>query len=232
MLMGKPTTTTKSIAFIAITIMMMMMIITIILTLTLPDTALNVSSQTVDVSENKSKLNKTMKSLDFQSPNTDSTVKEKTSTEEEEIFMKVQLVPNENIYLKDWYQVSNFSFVTSNTSKLCPSSSSSNNCKYELEDGKMAEAFDPSERSLTGKFKVDTGISKNLMNLSSIWKAVKELEKDGETIQVIEGTLKIGKDLFVPEHEYQINGTLSTYNNGYLLEIKGKNNNNNNKVFF
>lgn len=44
--------------------------------------------------------------------------------------------------------------------------------------------------------------------MSSIWKAVQELEKDGETIQVIEETLKIGKDVFIPEHEYQINGTL------------------------
>jgi hypothetical protein len=209
--MVKPATI--PIAFTAVT---MMMIITI-LTLTLPDTALNVSSQIRDVSE--SQLNKS-KVLDFQSPNTDSTVKEKTSTKEE-IAMKVHLVPNENKYLKDWYQVSNFSFVTSNTSKLCPSSS--NTCEYELENGKMAEAFDPSERSLTGKFNVVTAMSSNeLMNLSSIWKAVQELEKDGETIQVIEGTLKIGKDVFIPEHEYQINGTLSTYNNGYLLEIKGK----------
>jgi hypothetical protein len=218
MLMGKPTTN-KSITFTAVTIMMM--IIITILTLTLPDTTLNVSSQTRDVSEfelNKSKV------LDFQSPNTNSTVKnEKTLGEgEEEITMKVQLVPHENNYLKDWYQVSNFSFVTSNTSKICQSSSS-DLCEYQLENGKMTEEFNPGERSLTGKFIVDTAMSSNdLMNLSSIWKAVEELEEDGETIQVIKGTLSLNKDTFQPEHKYQINGTLSNNNDNYFLEVKGK----------
>jgi hypothetical protein len=219
MLMGKPTAN-KSITFTAVTIMMM--IIITILTLTLPDTTLNVSSQTRDVSEfelNKSKV------LDFQSPNTNSTVKnEKTLGEgEEEITMKVQLVPHENNYLKDWYQVSNFSFVTSNTSKICQSSSS-DLCEYQLENGKMTEEFNPGERSLTGKFIVDTAMSSNdLMNLSSIWKAVEELEEDGETIQVIKGTLSLNKDTFQPEHKYQINGTLSKNNDTYyFLEVKGK----------
>ena len=86
----------------------------------------------------------------------------------------------------------------------------------------MAEAFVPSERSLTGIFKVDTGVSKKLMNLSSTWKAVEELERDGETVQVIEGTLTLGKDSFTPEYQYQINGTLSTSDVDYILEIKGK----------
>jgi hypothetical protein len=213
--MVKPTN--KSIPFTAVT--MVMMIITI-LTLTLPDIALNVSSQTRDVSEFE--LNKS-KALDFQSSNTNSTVKKiKTLGEGEgEITMKVQLVPHENNYLKDWYQVSNFSFVTSNTSKIC--TSSSDLCEYKLENGKMSEEFNPSERSLTGKFNVDTGKSSNeLMNLSSIWKAVEELEEDGETIQVIKGTLSLDKDTFQPEHKYQINGTLSKNNDNYFLEVKGK----------
>jgi hypothetical protein len=175
-----------------------------ILTLTLPSITLNGFSQTLEIP-------------DFPSSNTANVSKEKILTDE--IVMKVQLVPYENKYLKDWYQVSNFDFVTSNTSKLC----SSDTCEYGFENGEMAEAFVPSERSLTGKFKVDTGMSKELMNLSSIWKAVEELEKDDETVQVIEGTLRIDKDAsFAPEHEYQINGTLSTDDDNYLLEIKGK----------
>ena len=91
----------------------------------------------------------------------------------EEIAMKVLLEPHENKYLKDWYQSSNFEFIAGNTSKLC----SSDTCEYELERGIMAEAFVPSERSLTGIFKVDTGISKKLMKLSSTWKSVEELER-------------------------------------------------------
>jgi hypothetical protein len=121
---------TKSIIFTIITMIN-------ILTLTLPSITLNGFSQTLE-------------NQDFSSSNIASTSKEKIPTDE--IVMKVQLVPHENNYLKDWYQVSNFLFVTSNTSKLC----SSDTCEYKLENGKMTEVFNPGERSLTGKFNVDT----------------------------------------------------------------------------
>lgn len=191
--------TTRSIIFTTITMIS-------ILTLTLPSITLNGFSQTL---ENK----------DFSSSNIESTSKEKIPIDE--IVMKVQLVQHENNYLKDWYQVSNFSFVTSNTSKLC----SSDLCEYKLENGKMTEEFNPGERSLTGKFNIDIAMSNELMNLSSIWKVVEEFEEDGKFIQVIEETLSLDKDTFQPENKYQINGTLSKNNDNYFLEIKGKKNN-------
>ena len=155
-------------------------------------------------------FSQTIESPGFQPSSTESTVKEMVLPREE-IAMKVLLEPHENKYLKDWYQSSNFAFIAGNTSKL-----------YELGDGVMAEAFVPGERTLTGIFKFDTGVSKKLMNLSSTWKAVEELERDGETVQVIEGTLTLGKDSSTPEYQYQINGTLSTNDDDYILEIKGK----------
>ena len=192
-------TKTKSIAFTTVTVIIMLILI-------LPtNITLNVFSQTVE-------------SPGFQPSSTESTVKEMVPSEE--IAMKVLLEPHENKYLKDWYQSSDFEFIAGNTSELC----SSGTCEYELESGVMAEAFVPSERSLTGIFNVDTGVSKKLMNLSSTWKAVEELERDGETVQVIEGTLTLGKDSFTPEYQYQINGTLTTNDDEYILEIKGKNN--------
>ena len=48
------------------------------------------------------------------------------------------------------------------------------------------------------------------MNLSSTWKAVEGIERDGETVQVIKGTLTLGKGSSTPEYQYKINGTLST----------------------
>ena len=154
-------------------------------------------------------FSQTIESPSFQPSSTKTTVKEMVLVPE--IVMKVLLEPHENKYLKDWYQSSNFAFIAGNTSKL-----------YELEDGVMAEALVPGERTLTGIFKFDTGVSKKLMNLSSTWKAVEELERDGETVKVIEGTLTLGKDSSTPEYQYQINGTLSTNDDDYILEIKGK----------
>ena len=129
---------TKSIVFTTLTVISMLILI-------LPtNITLNGFSQTIE-------------SPDFQSSSTENTVKEIFPPEE--ISIKVLLEPHENKYLKDWYQSSNFEFIASNTSKLC---SSDVTCKYELERGVMAEAFVPSERSLTGIFKVDTGVSKKL----------------------------------------------------------------------
>lgn len=58
------------------------------------------------------------------------------------------------------------------------------------------------------------------MNLSSTWKAVEELERSGETVQVIEGTLTLGKDSSTPEYQYQMNATLSTNDDNYYIRNK------------
>ena len=183
---------TKSIAFTTVTIISILILI-------LPvNITLNGFSQTRE-------------SPGFQPSSTKNIVKEMVMPPEE-IAMKVLLEPHKNKYLKDWYQSSNFAFIAGNISQL-----------YELEDGVMAEAFVPGERTLTGIFQFDTGVSKKLMNLSSTWKAVEEeRERDGETVQVIEGTLTLGNDSSIPEYQYQINGTLSTNNDNYILEIKDK----------
>lgn len=186
-----------------------------ILTFTLPEFTLNGYSQNSDTSEFNTKLYNNNENLDIQSPNTNNTVKEKNPYEE--IVMKVNLLPNLNKYLKGWYQISNFTNVATNTSKLCPSG----NCEYELKNGEMAQAFGSAERSLIAKILVDTGIAKEPMNLTSIWKAVKEFKTNGETIQLIEGTLVINDNSIGSENKYKINGTLSTYDDNYFLEVKG-----------
>jgi len=134
-----------------------------------------------------------------------------------ELAAKVQLVPHENEFLHDYYQVSDFVFVLSNSSQLCPSG----NCKYKLEDGTMQAESISDQRSLAGRITIDTGESKKAMELRASWKTVEEIEKNGENVKVIKGILKLGISQFRPENEYQINGTLSTAGDGYLLEIKG-----------
>jgi hypothetical protein len=178
----------------------------------LSNTILDGHSQSLEIPEFKPKPSENTDVQDIK-PNNESSVKKPS----EEIAMKVQLEEHENEFMDDWYQVSNFAFVASNNSKLCPSG----NCEYELDNGEMEPAYVPGERTLTGKFKIDTGVSKKLMDFRSSWEAVEELERNGESIQVVEGTLGVGKDAFAPEHEYKINGTLSTDGDDYLLEIKG-----------
>ena len=136
---------------------------------------------------------------------------------QEELATKILLVPHQNEFLDDYYQVSNFAFVLSNSSQLCPSG----NCEYELEGGTMQAERISGERSLAGRITIDTGDYKNMMELRASWKTVEEIEKNGENIKVIKGTLDLGTSQFNPENKYQINGTLTKQGDNYLLEIKG-----------
>jgi hypothetical protein len=187
---------TKSIILTAATIVT-------ILTLTLPSLDLNGFTQTPQI-------------LDIQSnSNIDkSEIKDNTQSE---LAVKVQLVPHENEFLDDYYQVSDFAFVLSNSSQLCPTGT----CEYELEDGTMQAERVPGERSLSGRITIDTGESKKMMELRASWNTIEELEKNGENVKVIKGVLDLGISQFSPENKYQINGTLTTESDGYLLEIKG-----------
>jgi hypothetical protein len=187
---------TKSIILTAATIVT-------ILTLTLPSLDLNGFSQT-------------LQAPDFQS-NSNIDKSEIMDNTQAELAMKIQLEPHENEYLDDYYQVSDFAFVLSNSSQLCPSG----NCKYELEDGIMQAERISGERSLAGRITIDTGDSKNMMELRASWKTVEETAKNGENVKVIKGILDLGTSQFNPENKYQINGTLTTDSNGYLLEVKG-----------
>ena len=166
---------------------------------------------------NASKSLTKVKENAIESPDTENTVKKPS----EEIAMKVQFEEHDNDIFAEsgWLQVSDFAFVTSNSSKLCPVSA----CEYDLEDGLSIEGSSMGDRSFTGKFKVDTGESRKIMNMRANWETVEERETaDGELVRVLEGDLKIGRNEFSPENEYQISGTLTAEDDEYLLEAKGR----------
>ena len=133
--------------------------------------------------------------------------------------MKVQLEPHENEFLVEdgWYQVSDFALAISNSSELCPTGS----CEFELEGGEMSGETTPGERSLNGKLNVDTGDTTRIMDLSAFWHTVEERQQNGETVQVIEGTLDAGTDPANPDYQSEINGTLTPDGSDLILEIHG-----------
>jgi hypothetical protein len=175
-----------------------------ILTLTLLSLSMNGFSQT-------------LKTPDLQSDSNVDKMEINDNNTQAELTTKIQLEPHENEYLDDYYQVSDFVFVLSNSSQLCPSG----NCKYELEGGTMQAERIPGERSLTGRITIDAGDSKKMIELRASWKTIEELEKNGENVKVLKGILDLGRSQFNPENKYQINGTLTKHGENYLLEIKG-----------
>ena len=50
---------------------------------------------------------------------------------------------------------------------------------------------------------------------------MEEREVNGELSQMIEGMLSIGRDVFNPQFEYDLNGTLTKDGDGYLLQVLG-----------
>jgi hypothetical protein len=161
-------------------------------------------------------FSQTLQMPDFQS-NSNIDKSEINYNTQPELIAKIQLSPHESEFLDDYYQVSDFAFVLSNSSQLCPSG----NCDYELEGGTMQAERIPGERSLAGRITIDTGEIKIARELRTSWKTVKELERNGENVKVIEGELEIGISQFLPDNEYKINGTLTTSGENYILEIKG-----------
>jgi hypothetical protein len=175
-----------------------------ILTLTLPSLSVDGFSQTQQMS-------------DFQPNSNIDKMEIKDNDTQVELMMKIHLEPHENEYLDDYYQVSDFVFMLSNSSQLCPSG----NCEYELEGGTMQAERIPGERSLAGRITIDTEGFKKAMELRAFWKTIEDLEKNGENVKVIKGILDLGTSQFNPENKYQINGTLTKYDKNYLLEVKG-----------
>jgi hypothetical protein len=133
--------------------------------------------------------------------------------------MKVQLEPHENEFLEDdgYYQVSDFALAISNSSELCPTGS----CEFDLEGGEMSGEFTPGERNLMGKLNVDTGDTTRILDMVAIWHTIEERQQNGETVQVIEGTLDASTDPVNPEYQSEINGTLTPDGNDLILEAHG-----------
>ena len=186
------------------------------LILTLSSNTLKGFSQSLEIPEFKTKPQENILIPNSQSNTINATTEKAPS---EEIAMKVQLEEHDDEFMDDWFQVSDFEFVASNTSKLCPAG----NCKYELYGGEMTFEYTAGERSLDGKFTVDTGESTKIMNMRASWETVEEHESpDGEAIRVIAGTLGIGRNQFSPANEFQINGTLTPDGDVYILEVQGR----------
>jgi hypothetical protein len=162
-------------------------------------------------------FSQTLQAPDFQSDSNIDKREINDNNTQAELVMKIQLAPHENEYLDDYYQVSDFVFVLSNSSQLCPSG----NCEYDLEGGIMQAERIPGERSLAGRITIDTGESKKMLEVRASWKTIEELEKNGGNVKVIKGVLDLGTSQFSPENKYQINGTLTKHGENYLLEVEG-----------
>jgi hypothetical protein len=145
-----------------------------------------------------------------------------SSSGTEQITLKAEMKPHSNQFLKDYFEIKKFGFVVSDGSNICPT----NNCKYTVEDGQFNPNYSGGY-SFSGKLKVTTqegDVKKSkFYDFNVSLDKTGEEERNGETIQSLEGTFGLGKDTFNPEISYDItNATLKVDEKNPVLTIQGE----------
>ena len=84
----------------------------------------------------------------------------------------------------------NYAFVVSNNSRICPEQ----NCKFEIEKTDLSPQIGTSGYGVGGTMKVDTGDVKKIFGIYSDFTPIEEREKNGQTIETVEGIFRIGKE--------------------------------------
>ena len=116
------------------------------------------------------------------------------------------------------YDLKNYAFVVSNNSRICPEQ----NCKFDIEETSLNPQPGTSRYGVSGTMKVDTGDVKKIFGIYSDFTPTEEREKNGQTIETVEGTFRIGKEpVNEAEFEYNINGTLVTDGKTKELSVQG-----------
>ena len=92
-----------------------------------------------------------------------------------------------------------------------------------LEDTHVLFQFESKkDKNLIGTFKIDTGESTIINEMRTDLTTVEERQTvEGETIQVIEGTIDVGRDRDSAEYSLKLNGTLTVTRDNLILDLKG-----------
>lgn len=138
---------------------------------------------------------------------------------ENTILTKMTFKQNENQVAKvfELYDLLDYTFVAGKNSEICPVQ----NCGFELEEMSLTttEGY-----GLIGTMKVDIGNVKKILGIYSDFKPTEEREEQGQKIETVEGTFRIGKEpINEAEYEYNVNGTIVTDGNERILSLQGIN---------
>jgi len=146
------------------------------------------------------------------------------NSETEQMQLRAEMKPSSNQFLGEGYfDIKKFDFIPSNGSEICPT----NNCKYTVENGQLSPNSFSGGYTFEGRLKVTTqeqDVKKSkFYNFNVDLDKTSEEERNGETIQSLEGTFGLGKDRYNPEISYDItNATLKVDEKYPILTIQGE----------
>ena len=98
------------------------------------------------------------------------------------IALKMRFKQQDNPY-GEIYDLKNYAFVVSNNSRICPEQ----NCKFDIEETSLNPQPGTSRYGVSGTMKVDTGDVKKIFGIYSDFTPTEEREKNGQTIETVEG---------------------------------------------
>ena len=147
-----------------------------------------------------------------------------TNSGTEQITLKAEMRPTSNQFLGEGYfDIKKFGLVASAGSEICPQ----NNCKYTVEDGQLSPNTYSGGYTFEGRLKVTTqegDVKKSKFYTFNVDLAkTGEEERNGETLQSLEGTFGLGKDTYNPEISYDItNATLKVDEKNPVVTIQAE----------
>ena len=116
------------------------------------------------------------------------------------------------------YGLKDYAFVVSNNSRICPEQ----NCKFEFEKTNLSPTSGVSGYAFSGTIKLDIGDVKKILGIYSDFRPTEEREVNKDIIEIVEGTLRIGKEpVNNAEYTYNVNGTLVTSGKDQILSLQG-----------
>ena len=169
-------------------------------------------------------INSYMKNRNLVDGQTDKLVWQHFSKIEDTVLMEIHFKPHENEFLaKDgYYQIYAQGVNATKGSKLCPSG----NCQYSIENGQFSPNTFSGGYVFEGILKVsivtnDT-INSNFYPFRVDLDKTASQEKQGQTTEILTGSIKFGRNTFSPDFEYNVtNGQLLVDPISPVLTLEG-----------
>jgi hypothetical protein len=165
-----------------------------------------------------------LESVGNESNNQTATNTTATNSGTEQFTLKAEMKPHSNQFMPEGYfEIKNFGFVPTDGSEICPQ----NNCKYTVENGQFSPNTFSGGYTFEGRLKVTTqegDVKKSkFYDFNVALDKTSEEERNGETLQFLEGTFGLGKDTYNPDISYDItNATLKVDEKNPVLTIQGE----------
>src|SRR5919198_80742 len=157
------------------------------------------------------------------SVSTQSTLAQQKLTDSLSMTVNLQTHENEFLANQGYFQVNTLEMNATKDSKLCPSG----DCQYSIENADFSPNTISGGYVFQGLLKVsvtaaDGTINSRFYPMRADLDKTASQDKEGQTTETLNGSIKFGKNIFSPDFEYKVvNGTLLVDPSAPVLTLQG-----------